>query len=271
MGEMMGLGFDGTHLSESQERERRKRGLTTEQMIRRLSIINGLVPYRTSIIIPVYNGKKYIERCINSAKSQTLDDIEIIVVDDGSTDNTLKIISEIPDITVLIKPNGGTASALNTGIRNAKGDWIHWLSADDMLYENAIELMLDEIQITPNMRNYIFYSHYDIIDENDTIIDQFIEPVERNLKTREERFKELLGNYYGNGSSTMIHKSVFEKIKYDESLPHSEDYDFMLNAMKNGYDMKLVNRKTLKYRRHKDQLTNKVGGSLSDMIRSKYG
>jgi len=264
------LGFDGIHLSENQLREQRIRGLTTEQMLRRLSIINGLIPYKVSIIIPVYNCEKYIKECVASALDQTLDVVEVIVVDDGSTDGTLDIIKDIPEITVLIKPNGGTASALNTGIRNAKGDWIHWLSADDVLYSNAVEVMLEEIEKTENNQNYIFYSHYDYIDENSTITGQFLEPITRNGRTREERFIELKGNYYGNGSSTMIHRSVFDKIKYDEKLGHSEDYDFLLHAMSIGMDMKLVDRKTLKYRQHKEQLTNTVGGSLSVMIRERY-
>lgn len=141
---------------------------------------------------------------------------------------------------------------------------------DTVLYPDAVEIMLKEIGLTPNNTNYIYYSNYDVIDEKGEFVREFIEPLDRNFRSKEERFKELLGNYYGNGSSTMIHKSVFEKVKYDESLAHSEDYDFMLNIMKNGFDMKLVPFKTLKYRVHKDQLTNNVGGSLSGFIRSKY-
>ena len=221
--------------------------------------------YPVAIIIPVYNGEKYIKECVESALKQTIP-CEVIVVNDGSNDETHNICKSINGITYLIKPNGRTASALNCGIRNSHADWIHWLSADDVLYPNAIEEMLKEC----NDRNTIYYSNYDIINESSNIISNFIEPITRNFTTKEEKFKELLGNYYGNGSTSMIHKSVFEKIKFDETLQHSEDYDFWLHAMSIGMDLKLVPVKTLKYRVHEDQLTVKYGGSLSEFIRNRY-
>lgn len=231
-------------------------------MEKRLSIKE----FEVSIIIPVYNGEKYILESVISALNQTIP-CEVIVVNDGSTDKTHDLLCGVPNITYLIKNNGGTASALNIGIRNSNGKWIHWLSADDVLYDNAVETMLKHI----DNNEKIYYSNYDIIDENSELIGEFIEPIERNFRTREERFKELMGNYYGNGSSSMIHKSVFDKIGYfDESINHSEDYDFMLKAIKNGIDLKLIPIKTLKYRYHSEQMTHKVGGSLNDVIRSRY-
>jgi len=212
----------------------------------------------------VYNGEKYLRECIESALTQ---DCEVIIVDDGSTDGTYKIIKEFDYIPHIYQDNRGTASALNLGIKYASKDWIHWLSADDVLYSNTVEFMLKFC----TSKDKIYYTNYDIIDENSNIIGEFIEPIERNNRTKEERFVELLGNYYGNGSSTMIHKDVFRHIGgFNESLKHSEDYDFMLKAMSHGYDMHLIPYKTLMYRRHPDQLSNKVGGSLNEFIRSKY-
>ncbi|HSA75497.1 MAG TPA: glycosyltransferase [Candidatus Nitrosocosmicus sp.] len=266
----MGITLSDQGLTESQIKAAELMGISYEEMFNRMLKMQYRQDVKVSIIIPVYNGEKYIEECIKSALSQTFESVEVIVVNDGSTDSTHDILKYVNNITYLIKPNGGTASALNLGIKNSNGNWIHWLSADDVLYPTAVEDMMNEISVTPNNQNYIYYSNYDIIDENSVRIGEFIEPLTRNFCSKEERFKELLGNYYGNGSSTMIHKSVFEKVKYDESLAHSEDYDFMLNVMKNGFDMKLIPIKTLKYRRHKDQLTNTVGGSLSEFIRSRY-
>ncbi len=266
----MGIVLSNDGLTDSQRLRARRLGLSDGEMLQKLKELQPNYKYDTTIIIPVYNGEKFIKECIESALNQTAKNVEVVVVDDGSTDGTLKILYEMEGITVLIKPNGGTASALNTGIRQARGNWIHWLSADDVLYPDAIEKMMETISTTPNMQNYIFYSNYDIIDADGKIIGDFIEPIGRNFRRKEERYVELLGNYYGNGSTTMIHKSVFEKVKYDESLAHSEDYKFMLEAMSKGFDMKLVPIKTLKYRRHKDQLTNKVGGSLSDFIRKQF-
>ena len=245
-------------------------GITHEEMYDRLLRLQDGYEYPTSIIIPVYNGEKYILEAVISALNQTIP-CEVIVVNDGSTDKTHDLLCGVPNITYLIKPNGGTASALNIGIRNSNGNWIHWLSADDVLLPDAVEKMLKDISFTPNQKNYIYYSNYDIIDENGVIIGEFIEPLHRNFSTKEERFKELLGNFYGNGSTSMIHKSVFQNIGYfDETLQHSEDFDFWLKAMKNGMDLKHVPVKTLRYRRHPEQLTVKYGGSLNEVIRKRY-
>lgn len=264
----MGLIIDGV-LTPNQKEAAKLMGISDEEMMDRLRKLDPNYIYQCAIIIPVYNCEKYIKECIDSAKKQTIP-CEVIVVNDGSTDKTHDICKSIDGITYLIKPNGRTASALNCGIRNSHCKWIHWLSADDVLYPNAVEIMLKEISETPNNTNYIYYSNYDVIDESSNIVSQFIEPLHRNFRSKEERFVELLGNYYGNGSSSMIHKSVFEKIKFDETLLHSEDYDMWLHCMSEGMDLKLVPVKTLKYRVHDEQLTVKYGGSLSEFIRNRY-
>ena len=222
---------------------------------------------KVSIIIPVFNCQKYVGYAIESALNQTYEDVEVIVIDDGSFDDTLDIITQFDGITVLVKNNGGTASALNEGIKTAKGDWIHWLSADDVLHTTAIENMMNIIKD----KDKIYYTNYDVIDESGTVIGEFIEPVLRNLKSIQDKKTELMSFYYGNGSTSMIHKSVFKKIgHFDEELAHSEDYEFWLRAISHGIDLWNIPIKTLYYRRHPDQLTNKVGGSLDTEIRNKY-
>lgn len=99
-----------------------------------------------SIIIPVFNGGKYIERSIKSALDQTFSDIEIIVVNDGSTDGTLNIVRSLAEkdfrIKVLDQPNGGVNAARWAGIQASIGQWICFLDADDTLPRNAIEQYL---------------------------------------------------------------------------------------------------------------------------------
>ena len=257
------------HLSEKHIKAARLMGISNDEMFERLQRMESDYIFPVAIIIPVYNCEKYIRESIESAINQTVP-CEVIVVNDGSTDGTHDVCKSINSITYLIKPNGGTASALNCGIRNSHCKWVHWLSADDVLYPNAVENMLKEISTTPNNKNYIYYSNYDTIDESSNIIGEFVEPLHRNFLTKEERFAELLGNYYGNGSSSMIHKSVFDDFLFDESLPYFEDYDFWLKCMDNGMDLKLIPLKTLKYRRHSEQMTNKCDNSLAEVIRSKY-
>ncbi len=100
-----------------------------------------------SVVIPVYNGEKYIEKCISSLLCQTFSNIEIIVVNDGSTDRTSSIAHNMQNqddrIVVIDKQNEGVSVARNTALRMAKGEWIAFSDADDYYYPNGIALLYD--------------------------------------------------------------------------------------------------------------------------------
>lgn len=103
---------------------------------------------KVSVIVPVYNVEAYLGKCIDSCLNQTLYDIEIICVDDGSTDNSGKILDEYatvdPRIQVVHKQNGGLSSARNAGLAKATGEWIMFLDSDDYLRRNACERIWTE-------------------------------------------------------------------------------------------------------------------------------
>lgn len=216
---------------------------------------------KVSVVIPVYNGQKYVRETIDSVINQTYKDIEIIVVNDGSTDYTLDILKSYEDrIKIINKINRGTASALNTGINEMIGEWFKWVSADDVLFPDAIESLMNEVKtLGDKAYDCILYTNYDIIDENGNFIKEFIEP-NYNRMPSFERNVILLDNYYGNGSSSLIHKNIFKRIgKFDEKLGNREDYEFWLRAcVLNGCMLHLVFKKTVKYRVHQDQLTRKT-------------
>jgi len=192
---------------------------------------------------------------------------EVIVVDDASTDDTAGAVALIRSMNpgrvklLLRSKNGGPAKALNDGIREAEGEWIKWLSADDVMYPSCLEDLLWHANL-PNYkdRNYIFYTDYDYIDENGKITGEFIEP------GRPE--SDLWKLFFGNGSSSFIHRSVFEKCGLFRELPHSEDYEFWLRATQ-LFNTRLIRipRKTIQYRQHPGQLTNKIGGKLDKAIK----
>lgn len=218
---------------------------------------------KISIIIPVYNGEKYLKQCIDSCINQEYLFKEIIVIDDGSTDSTRDIMMGYDFIHQSFKTNGGTASALNSGIRSSKGEWIKWLSADDMLETNALSNMMGWLESNGSDTNTIYYTNYSRVNKYGDHICEFIE------HDRDE--SELWSGFYGNGSSTLIHRSLFDRVgMFDESLKHSEDYEFWLRTTQ-LYDtkLKLIPIKSIKYRIHEDQLTNKIGGSLDDDIKRK--
>ncbi len=214
-----------------------------------------------SIVIPVYNGEKYLAECIDSCLEQTYEDIEIIIVNDGSKDDTQKIAesywSEDNNITVLNKENGGTASALNMGIKNMKGDWFKWLSADDKFnFPDALKDMMNLISTIPVHQQYLFYTDYKIIDENGNFKSDFNEP-DRTKLIRDLRNVELMYNFYGNASSTLIHKSMFDKVGLFKTLPFGEDLEWWLRAcIKHKFTMYYLPFYSIQYRVHSKSLTS---------------
>ncbi len=222
-----------------------------------------------SIIIPVYNASTYLNECIDSALNQTYDDIEIIAVNDGSTDNSLNILKSYGDrIRYITKNNGGTASALNTGITNMKGEWFKWLSADDVLCPNAVEELISTALILDN-KKCILYSNFDYIDYNGNIIKQHIE-TNYNELTSIDMNSILLDCFFGNGITSMIHKSAFEQYGlFDEDLGFGEDYEMWLRlCVLHGFRLHLIPKSLAKYRVHEAQLTHvKFGKSISQDVK----
>jgi len=215
---------------------------------------------KVSIIIPIYNAEKYLDQCIISALDQTYKNIEVIAINDGSTDSSLSILKNYQDkIKIINKKNGGTASALNAGIKIMTGDWFKWLSADDVLKNIAVEKLLSEIEKLGNESHHcIFYSNYDLIDKNGEHIREYIESDYNSL----EPFKRnviLLDHFYGNGTTSIMHKSIFDKCGlFDETLGYKDDYEFWLRCcILFGYNLHFVNENLAKYRIHESQLTKK--------------
>ena len=94
-----------------------------------------------SVIIPLYNKESNISRTVHSVLEQSIKEFELIIVDDGSTDNSLNIIKDIHDVRIRLirQENGGPSKARNTGVTYAQGDWILFLDADDELMDRALE------------------------------------------------------------------------------------------------------------------------------------
>jgi glycosyltransferase involved in cell wall biosynthesis len=98
---------------------------------------------KISVVIPAYNGEKWIAQCIENVLSQSYKDKEIIVIDDGSTDRTAEIAASYPSVKVISQTNGGLSVARNTGIAAATGDYIHFFDVDDLIGSDYYERMVD--------------------------------------------------------------------------------------------------------------------------------
>ena len=103
-----------------------------------------------SVIVPVYNVEKYLKKCVNSITSQTYENLEILLVDDGSTDSSGQICNEFEKndarIKVIHKKNGGLSDARNAGLDRAKGQYYAFIDSDDYIQDNTIEIMLNAVK-----------------------------------------------------------------------------------------------------------------------------
>ena len=211
-----------------------------------------------SIIIPVYNAEKFLEECISSALSQTYPEIEIIVINDGSTDSSSLILERFRDkIKIITKQQGGVASARNAGIKKAHGEWIKLLDNDDVLYPTAISDLMNEAALTDNNLK-IFYGNVDYIDAQGKIIGDLHEPNYNTLNDFELN-TILLDHNYGIPSTWMMHTSVIQQCGLFDEITEHDDYEYHLRAcILHHCRFHLVQKKLIKYRIHDQQFTWQV-------------
>lgn len=175
---------------------------------------------KISVIVPVYNVEQYLPRCIDSILAQTFTDFELLLIDDGSPDNSGKICDEYAErdtrIRVFHKKNGGVSSARNMGLENAQGEWIAFVDGDDwvensMFYEMYSHALINKVDIV--------ISDFYINDRCKQIIDyQYNEYVPYLF------FKAILeGKAMGSLWNKLFHYKLFENIKFDIEITYCED------------------------------------------------
>jgi len=210
-----------------------------------------------SVVIPVYNSEKFLEECLDSILTQTYQNIEIIAVDDGSTDSSPDILERYSDkINIISQKNQGLASALNLGISKMKGDWFKWFSPDDVMYSNTIETLIDEAK--SHSDNTIIYSNWNIIDDTGNILREFHESNYNELSEFDFNLRLLDGQQI-NVNTTLIPAIFLKKYGIRElDEPVAIDYDFFLrSALLHDVRFHLISQPLVKYRIHSDQLSHK--------------
>jgi len=218
-----------------------------------------------SVIIPVYNSEKFLAESINSVLSQSYKNLEIIAVDDGSTDHSLDILNQFKDdIIVIHQKNQGLAGALNTGIKKMTGKWFKWFSPDDIMNPDAIETLVRKwIELGPNC---IVYSNWDLIDEKGTFLRSFSESNYNNLDNFEFNVRLLDGQQI-NVNTSLISAQLFSQGCDIRQLddPVAIDYDFFLQAgLLYKTKFYLIEKPLIKYRVHSQQLSHQnITQSLS--------
>ena len=182
--------------------------------------INTLTPL-VSVIIACYNHGKYLSDAIQSVHSQTYQYFELIVVDDGSVDNTKTVCLNYPKVKYVYQENAGLSAARNMGIKHANGDYLVFLDADDWLLDQALEINLNFLKSDVNAA-FVSGGHklyYELEDKSWNIQQEV---------TEKHYCKLMEGNFIGMHATVMYRSWVFEKFAYDVSLRFCEDYDLYL-------------------------------------------
>jgi glycosyltransferase involved in cell wall biosynthesis len=196
-----------------------------------------------SVIIPTFNSGQYIKAALESVFNQTYKNIEVIVVDDGSTDNTRVVLEAfMKQIKYIYKENGGPASARNRGVKEAKGEFIAFLDADDMWLPEKIELQFG-VFVKDQRIGLVSCNHHQI-DEKGQILE---ESKHIHYLSQKVLFNVLLvKNVVSGGSNAIIKKECFDKVGlFDEHLHGTEDWDMWLRIAK-YYDVKFVEQPLVK-------------------------
>lgn len=215
---------------------------------------------KVSIVIPVYNGSNYMREAIDSALAQTYNNIEIIVVNDGSTDNTEQIAKSYGDkIRYFAKENGGVATALNLGIKNAVGQYISWLSHDDVYYPDKVEKQIKKISKLDEMErlNSILMSNYSLIDEkSEKISDTQFHKIHSLSKLNYPLYPLLNGIVHG--CTLLVPRHCFQDIGYfNAKLRTTQDYDLWYRMFPQ-YKIIFMPELLIKSRWHSEQGSKKI-------------
>lgn len=208
---------------------------------------------KVTIIIPVYNWSNYLWEAIKSALNQTYKNIEILVINDWSTDNweTEKISLSFGDkIKYIYKENGWVATALNLWIEKASWEYISWLSHDDLYYPNKIE---EEIKILEWLedKNTVIYWNIDNINNKSEITNKSIIDLD-NINEKKFLY-QLLTKHIIHWCALLIPKKIFNEIwNFDNSLKTVQDYDMWFRIYKKC-NYKKTNNTSIKLRQHEWQ------------------
>ncbi|HXQ69951.1 MAG TPA: glycosyltransferase family A protein [Pyrinomonadaceae bacterium] len=201
-----------------------------------------------SVIIPVFNGERFLREAVQSVLDQRHSSLEIIIVDDGSTDGTATVARSLSEtVRYLHQTNQGPAAARNRGIEQARGGLLAFADADDLWPSTKLELQLSYLIRDPKIDIVLGLVQQVRLSEAADGPEEFAEPA----------FSVNLG-------SAIIRKFVFERVGlFDETMRYSEDVDWFMRAREAGAEIKTIDAVTLLYRQHEQNMTR--GKSTSEL------
>ena len=210
-----------------------------------------------SVLLSCYNSGSWLEDAINSVLNQTIEDFEFIIVNDGSTDNSSKIISRFAKgdarIVVIKKDNTGLADSLNVGIQKARGEWIARIDADDICEPERLELQLDMARVNTDL---VFIGSGQVeIDENGNELKTYLYPSKNNLLVKNLYASRKFPPHSSAFYSTKIVRSIGG---YRGRIKRSQDWDLWLRLSEVG-QIGCIRKPLVRIRRHAKQISAKNG------------
>ena len=220
--------------------------------------------YKISIVIPTFNRIGSLPRALDSALNQTYQPSEIIVVDNGSSDGTTKLLRErYPSIRLLIEKKLGVSATRNKGIRHSKFQWIALLDSDDAWDKTKLEKQKNALASSQDQFRLVHTDEIWIRNGNK------FNQMKKHQKFGGDIFNNCLSLCCISPSSVLINKNIFKEFGYfDESLPVCEDYDLWLKICSQEKILFINQKLTLKYGGHKDQLSKTYWGMDRFRIKS---
>lgn len=209
-----------------------------------------------SVIIPIYNVESYLNRCIDSILGQSYENVELILVNDGSTDKSLEICLDYQSldnrVKVFSKENGGVSSARNMGIKESAGEYIMFVDSDDWISNDTLEILFKDIDKNNSDIAICDFSysqvdfHREAIGSNDTII-----------MDRKRVIKKVLRREYSSVCAKLYKKNVIEGVWFKEDIDNNEDVLFLY------YVFNKVNSVTHNFKAKKYHINREPRKSLS--------
>jgi glycosyltransferase involved in cell wall biosynthesis len=212
---------------------------------------------KVSAIVPVYNCAQYVGKAIESILAQTYRAQEIIVVDDGSTDNTREALEPYKDSIIYVyQKNAGEPAARNTGIRHSTGEYIAYLDADDLWLPDKLQLQMEYFRTHPQCD--LVYTDMMTFDDQG-IIECSVRSSRARVYSSGKIFPQLFRETLFGSGSVVLRKAAAEKAGgFDETFFVGSDYEMWLR-MSRSFEFGYVDKPLLMYRQHRDMSTQKLG------------
>lgn len=184
---------------------------------------------KISVIVPVYNAEQYLHRCVDSILAQTFPDFELLLIDDGSKDRSAEICDEYAwkddRVRVFHKENGGVSSARNFGLDNAKGEWVSFVDADDIIYSNNLDILFEVGKNNPTI-NFVIGNYFYKMGNNKKSGSKL------NSQVLYNPFELLYENKLTIRAGVILVKyNVISTFRFDEKITVNEDTKMWINLL----------------------------------------